>query len=150
VTLPIVGDEELEVRHGVDGEVLQSRWRCSNAVGAIHGRRWRPVRLPVAGSVTLSIGLVLGQWVCGGSSESRTVSPGPHLLFITLCDGSPPAVYGLDVPNQNARSEPTLGRDVEHTCIVRSMGGLVFVLGAPARDVCCNAVARWVAYLRDQ
>jgi hypothetical protein len=25
--------KELEVRHGVDGEVLRSRWRCSSAVG---------------------------------------------------------------------------------------------------------------------
>jgi hypothetical protein len=120
--------KELEVRHDVDGEVLQSRWRCSSAVGVIHGRRWRPVRLPVAGSVTLSIGLGLGQWVYGGSSEPRTVSPDLHLLFMALCDGSSPAIYGLGVPNPNTRSRSTPDRDVEHTCIVRSM---VFVLEPP-------------------
>jgi hypothetical protein len=57
--------EELKVRHGVDGEVLRSRWRCSNAVardpraavetgGAF--RRWQ--RHPLDRSRVRTVGFV--------------------------------------------------------------------------------------------
>jgi hypothetical protein len=57
--------KELEVRHGVDGEVLWSRWRCSSAVGhdpraAVEtggaSRRWQ--RHPLDQSMVRIVGFV--------------------------------------------------------------------------------------------
>jgi hypothetical protein len=31
----------------------------------------------------------------------------PHLLFMALCDGGPPAVYGLGTPDQGASQGPS-------------------------------------------
>jgi hypothetical protein len=66
------------------------------------------VDLPVASSASL-VGRV-SWWGASGYSELLTVSPGPHLLFMVLCDGGPPVDYGLDVLDQDARSGPTPGR----------------------------------------
>ena len=38
--------------------------------------------------------------VLGGSGEPRAWRPGPHLLFMALCDGRPPTILGLDAPDQ--------------------------------------------------
>jgi hypothetical protein len=38
-----------------------------------------------------------------------TLATGPHLLFMALRDGGPPAVLGLDAPNQGA-SQGSSGR----------------------------------------
>jgi hypothetical protein len=65
---------------GRDDDVGVVQWRRGDAGDA--SRRWQ---------CTLGIGLGLGQW--GGGSEVYlvTVTTGPHLLFIALRDGSPPA-----------------------------------------------------------
>jgi hypothetical protein len=89
---------------GVDGDVAV-QW------GAIHGRRWRPVGLPVAGSATLSISLGLGQW---GLWRLQPEPLPPHLLLYALCDGSPPTKHRLGVPDQDARSGPTPGCWTKH------------------------------------
>jgi hypothetical protein len=59
--------------------------------------------------------LGLGLWGGGSGSEPRTLCPGPHLLFMALCDGGPPAVYGLSTPDQGAGQGPSwpLGQLVE-------------------------------------
>ena len=40
--------------------------------------------------------------VLGGSGEPRAWRPGPHLLFMALCDGGPPTILGLGAPDQGA------------------------------------------------
>ena len=40
--------------------------------------------------------------VLGGSGEPRAWRPGPHLLFMALCDGDPPTILGLGTPDQGA------------------------------------------------
>jgi hypothetical protein len=66
-----------------------------------------PVGLPVAGSATL-VGRV-GWWGCTVTLNLITQATGPHLLFMALRDGGPPAVLGLDAPNQGA-SQGSSGR----------------------------------------
>ena len=50
--------------------------------------------------------------VCGGVGEPRTVSPGPHLLFIALRDRDPPTMIWLGAP-MRARVRVRLGRWTE-------------------------------------
>jgi hypothetical protein len=65
---------------GHDDDVGVVQWRRGDAGDA--SRRWQ---------YTLGIGLGLGQW--GDDSEVNlvTLTTGPHLLFIALRDGGPPA-----------------------------------------------------------
>jgi hypothetical protein len=80
---------------GVDGDVAM-QWR------AIHGRRWRPVGLSVAGSATLSIGLGLGQWGLWRLQWTSSHEPLAPTFSYRHC--------AMGVPDQDARSEPTHGR----------------------------------------
>jgi hypothetical protein len=61
--------------------------------------------LPAAGSAALGIGLGLGWW--SGGSEPSTLATGSHLLFMALGDGGPPAVLGLDAPDQCTSQGPS-------------------------------------------
>jgi hypothetical protein len=65
---------------GHDDDVGVVQWWRGDAGDA--SRRWQ---------CTLEIGLGLGQW--GGGSEVNlvTLTIGPHLLFMALRDGGPPA-----------------------------------------------------------
>jgi hypothetical protein len=92
--MPVVNGEELGVE--VDGEV---------AGGASH--RF---------SASLSIGLGLGVGNSGGG-EPRTLCRGPHLLYMALRDRGPPALLGLDAPDQGVGQGPNepLGPLVERS-----------------------------------
>jgi hypothetical protein len=71
-------------------------------------------RLPVAYNTPSGSARV--RTVGGGSgSEPRVLCPGPHLLFMVLCDGGPPTIYGLGTPDQGAGQGPSwpLGQLVE-------------------------------------
>ena len=92
--MPVVNGWELGVE--VDGEVVG---------GASH--RF---------SASLWIGLGLGVGNSGGD-EPSTLCPGPHLLFIALRDRGPPALLGLDAPDQGVGQGPNepLGPLVERS-----------------------------------
>jgi hypothetical protein len=97
--------------HGVDGEVLRSRWRCSSAVrrdpqAAVEtgeaSRRWQ---------CTLGIGSGLGQWVAAVAVEPRNPNHWPPPpIYSTARRGPTSHVIGLGVPDQDARLGPRYGR----------------------------------------
>jgi hypothetical protein len=84
--------------------VTVTRWWCSVTGGG----------LPVVGSTLLDRSRVRTVG-CGSGSEPHSLCPGPHLLFMVLYDGGPPAVYGLGTPDQGAGQGPSwpLGQLVE-------------------------------------
>jgi hypothetical protein len=64
------------------------------------------VVFPIAGSAALVIGS--GHRTVGdGGGEPHTLASGSHLLFMALGDGGPPAVLGLDAPDQGASQGPS-------------------------------------------
>ena len=67
-------------------------------------------------SASLSIGLGLGVGNSGGD-EPRTLCRGPHLLYMALRDRGPPALLGLDAPDQGMSQGPNepLGPLVERS-----------------------------------
>jgi hypothetical protein len=111
-----VGLEELEASVAfVDGVCTQAATvgeedGCSD-VWRRHGRRGpevtaKAVALPVAGSVSLSIGLGLGQWgvvAAVVNLVSRAPCPPPPLIG-TVRQGPTSHVNGLDAPDQGVRS----------------------------------------------
>jgi hypothetical protein len=78
-----------------DGRCSGVGWRC-----------WRRWNFPSLAAPLSLIGLGLGcRWGDWQRGRPRTLSPGPHLPFIALCDGGTNHV-GLDAPDQGARTRP--------------------------------------------
>jgi hypothetical protein len=75
---------------------------ASGGVAGVGGtfRRWQRSRSG------LGLGMLVGNWLRG---EPRYSSPGPHLLFIALCDGGPPTILGW-APPIRAREQGPKGR----------------------------------------
>ena len=65
-----------------------------------------PVALPVALSPPLSIGLGYLRWGTVAAANLISCAAGPHLAFMGLRDGVPPAFHGLGAPDQGASQGP--------------------------------------------
>jgi hypothetical protein len=83
------------VKCGSEVRVSQSKGGKDVGVDAVAA-----VSLLVAGSVPSLIGLWYIGEQSGGSDELRTKCPGPHLLYMALCDGDPSTRVRLGAPDQ--------------------------------------------------
>jgi hypothetical protein len=137
--------------HGVDGEVLRSRWRCSSAVrrdpqAAVEtgeaSRRWQ---------CTLGIGSGLGQWVAAVAVEPRNPNHWPPPpIYSTARRGPTSHVIGLGVPDLDARLGPRHGRwakSVEIKLTVISLFLAKSMLLSRSRFFFRCIVVRWLAVL---
>jgi hypothetical protein len=81
---------------------VDEEWRCSAV------RSWSvaaPVEFPIVGSAS-PIGRV-SRGYCSSSGRTSYLVPCPHLLFMALRDRGPPAVCGLDAPDQGVDQRPS-------------------------------------------